>query len=142
MPDLTGTRPDVERVVIDLLTDAGVAGAVGAFNPSEDFPLPAVLVHRAGGGPVDGSRAVLMADLVGLDVYATNKPDAWDLTADVLEVLLGAEAEFVGSPAHAWLSGIEDAGGTVWLPDESTGRARYSAVVRVYARGESAVPGP
>jgi len=142
MPDLADTRVDVERVVIDLLTDAGVGGAVGAFNPDDEFPLPAVLVHRAGGGLVGGSAGQLMGDLVGLDVYADTKSAAWDLTADVLEVLVGTEGEVVGSPPHAWVSAVEDAGATVWLPDETTGRARYSAVVRVYARGESAVPAP
>jgi hypothetical protein len=140
MPDLDGTRVDAERVVIDLLSDAGVAGAVGAFNPAETFPLPAVLVHRAGGGVAPGSAAQLMADLVGLDVYAEAKGEAWDLMAEVLEVLVGTEGEVVGN--YAWVSAVEDAGATVWLPDETTGRARYSAVVRVYARGESAVPAP
>ena len=139
--DLVGTRVDAERVVVDLLTDSGIGNVSAAFNPAEDFPLPAVLVHRSGGG-VSGWPPVLDAPEVGLDVYADSKTAAWDLTAEVLEALLSVDGEFVGEPAYAWVSGIEDAGSTLWLPDETTGRARCSTVVRVYARGESAVPAP
>lgn len=139
MPDLTDTRVDAERVVIDVLNEelAGVP-VKAAFDPVEDEPLPVVLVHRAGGGP-RFYPPVLDEGLIGLDVYGETKAQAWDLAAQCLERLVGIEGEFVGSPPHAWVSAVEDAGSTLWLPDERTGRARYSAVVRVYARGESAV---
>lgn len=138
--DLVGTRPDVEAVVVALLDGEVPADVSAAFNPAEDFPLPAVLVHRAGGGMA--YPPVLDAATVGIDCYATTKPEAWDLTAEVLEVLLATEGTFVGSPPFAWVSAVEDAGATIWLPDEGTGRARYSTVVRVYCRGESSVPAP
>jgi len=138
--DLVGTRPDAERVVVELLAEIE-AEVSAAFNPAEDFPLPAVLVHRAGGGTA-GHPPVLDAAVIGIDVYAETKPEAWDLTADVLETLLAVEGEMVGSPPFAWVAAVEDAGATIWLPDETTGRARYSTVVRVYARGESAIPAP
>lgn len=126
----TALRPDVERIVIDLLEAELAVPVRGSFSPDE---LPVILVHRAGGGSI-GWPHVLDAGLVGLDVYAESKAEAWDLTAESLEYLTTLSGLAVGSPAYAWLSAIEDAGSTLWIPDEVTGRARYSAVVRVYAR--------
>jgi hypothetical protein len=132
-------RPDVEADVIAILKpDLDPVPVKAAFDPVEDEPLPVVLVHRAGGG----SRAwphVLDEALIGLDVYAPTKAEAWDLMAAVLERLTSVDGESVNGE---WLSAVEDAGSTLWLPDAASGRSRYSAVVRVYARGESAVPAP
>lgn len=132
----TDLRPDVERAVIELLAAELGTTVRGSF--SEDDALPVVLVHLAGGGSV-GWPHVLTAALVGLDVYADGKEEAWDLTAATLEYLTSLSGVAVGAPPYAWISAVDDAGSTLWIPDETTGRARYSAIVRVYARGESAL---
>src|SRR5207344_1801691 len=108
MADLTGTRVDFERVVIDVLTEHLDPVPVKAqFDPVEDEPLPVVLVHRAGGGPRFWPP-VLDEALVGIDVYASTKAEAWDLTADALERLGGIEGEVVGPDPtpYAWVSAV------------------------------------
>jgi hypothetical protein len=136
---MTEPRPDVEALVIAVLRDElDPVPVKAAFDPVEEEALPVVLVHRAGGGSRFWPH-VLDEALIGLDVYAATKAEAWDLTAAVLERLTAIDGETVDGQ---WATACEDAGSTLWLPDETTGRARYSAVVRVYARAESVVPAP
>ena|SRR3972149_12195584 len=130
--------PDLEAVVSKTLRDAGYSAYSSIPN---DPTWPLLIVSRAGGIPpirqyLDGAR-------IQVDVWggakgdpppAVTKSQIQDIAQTARTIIFALEGTTVISPVEAFISGVDDASGLLWLPDDATGRDRYLFAVMVYGR--------
>ncbi|MBW1600897.1 hypothetical protein JJV70_02020 [Streptomyces sp. JJ66] len=126
----TVPMPDAEAVTIGVLAplrDAGVT--LGSQWPEHLAErLPVVAVSLGGGGT--RLRAVTVDRTVDIDVLAADKGTAFDLAAEVSARLIAAQG--TTQPGARIYSVTETS--LVWLPDETTGIARYVLVMSLVLR--------
>ncbi|MFF7330898.1 hypothetical protein ACIQU5_10700 [Streptomyces sp. NPDC090306] len=130
MAEPTVTFPDVERLVVDLLTDRAELAAVTVDNvpPSGfDGTQPVVLVSRSGGAWIDDQHLDL--PLVDLEVYGPDKTAAHTLALLVRSALLAVRGTVYGTTR---VTDVVEADGPRWLPDWNRSAAnRYYSTVRL-----------
>ncbi|MEU9332006.1 hypothetical protein AB0D49_02450 [Streptomyces sp. NPDC048290] len=133
MAEPTVTFPDVERLVVDFLTDRTELAAATVDNvPPAGFDgtQPVVLVSRAGGAWIDDQH--LDQPLVDFEVYGPDKTAAHTLALTVRSALLGLRGTAYGT---AIVTEVVEADGPRWLPDWNRAAAsRYWATVRLHIR--------
>ncbi|MEU9348585.1 hypothetical protein AB0D74_46060 [Streptomyces sp. NPDC048278] len=133
MADPTVTFPDVERLVVDFLTDRTELAAATVDNvpPSGfDGTQQVVLVSRAGGAWIDDQH--LDQPLVDFEVYGPDKTTAHTLALLVRSAVLALRGTAYGT-AH--VTEVVEADGPRWLPDWNRSAAnRYYATVRLHVR--------
>lgn len=133
MADPTVTFPDVERLVVDFLTDRPELSTATVDNVPPggfDGTQQVVLVSRAGGAWVDDLR--LDQPLVDFEVYGPTKTAAHTLALTVRSAVLALRGTTYGG-AH--VSDVVEADGPRWLPDWNRSAAnRYYATVRLHIR--------
>lgn len=121
---------DVEAAVITHLgqqLDGGVrVGSDWPENLSEN--LPVVAVSRGGGAT--HIRFVVDEPTLDIDVLAADKAAAHDLVQQVRGLLFATEGTTIGG---ALMCRVEDTS-LIWLPDLTTGLARYVLVMSLRVR--------
>lgn len=127
------TFPDIEAVCAGWLRDQALTG-VGArvyteVPPDPTFPL--VTVRRVGGVPA--IRQYLDTASIQVDVWGSSKAEAQDVARDARLELHRLEGAHVLEPL-AFVHAVDDSLGLTWLPDDLSGRARYTFGVLVYYR--------
>ncbi|MFJ4831585.1 hypothetical protein ACIP79_16935 [Streptomyces sp. NPDC088747] len=131
MADPTVTFPDVERLVVDFLTDRPELAAATVDNvPPTGFDgtQPVVLVSRSGGAWVDDLH--LDQPLVDFEVYGPSKTAAHSLALTARSALLALRGTTYGT---ARVSDVVEADGPRWLPDWNRSAAnRYLSTVRLH----------
>lgn len=114
---------DVERVVSEWIRSTGVR--VYSRIPAKPV-YPLVVVQRLGGRPA--VKQYLDAPYVQVEVWGDGKSQVLDLAEMVRERCLAIEGQIIGG---MFTTGVSDALGLTWLPDE-TGRDRYVFAVTVF----------
>jgi hypothetical protein len=127
--------PNVEAAVNVGLQATGlrVYSSIPAKSPS--FPL--VVTFRAGGRPAE--KHSIDAPRIQVEVWgetSTSKSELLNYARDAWRELLELEGETVelSDDEAVFISSVDPEIGFQWLPDPPTGRPRYIASVRVYAR--------
>jgi hypothetical protein len=115
--------PQSEDVIVEWFKTLSFTGTPKVFLDVSEIKPPVILIRRVGGGPSFGG---VPADLVRVvvDVWATNRPHASTLSAE----LVSAVESLAESPDVRLASGIMKAGETLnisWLPDVVGKAARY-----------------
>lgn len=127
------TFPDVEAIVVDLLSDrVELADAAVSEYPPPGFDgtQKAVLVSRRGGAWVDDLH--LDQPLIELECYGPDKPTAHLLANAARAELLKAAATRYG---NTQITDVVEADGPRWLPDYLYPAAhRYLCVLRLSLR--------
>ncbi|MCI3274976.1 hypothetical protein [Streptomyces cylindrosporus] len=130
MADPTVTFPDVERLVVDFLTDRAELAAATVDNvPPAGFDgtQQVVLVSRSGGAWIDDQH--LDTPLVDIEVYGPDKTTAHTLALKVRAALLALRGTLYGT---ASVTDVVEADGPRWLPDWNRSAAnRYYSTVRL-----------
>lgn len=130
MADPTVTFPDVERLVVDFLTDRAELAAATVDNvPPAGFDgtQQVVLVSRSGGAWIDDQH--LDTPLVDFEVYGPDKTTAHTLALKVRAALLALRGTLYGT---ARVTDVVEADGPRWLPDWNRSAAnRYYSTVRL-----------
>jgi hypothetical protein len=127
--------PNVEAAVNVGLQATGLRAYSSVPARSPSFPL--VVTYRLGGTPAE--KHALDAPRIQLEVWgetSTSKSDLLNYARDAWRELLeleGATVELSDGEA-VFISSVNPEIGLQWLPDPPTGRPRYIASVRVYAR--------
>lgn len=119
------SRPDLERVVIDHLIAASVAGGRVHGSLGDTPTFPAVTVKRVGGprewpGRIDRAR-------IQIDCWGTTKEDAWD----TVEAATTAIDTLPGIHTGGGVTHVTETLGPTWLEDPETQRPRYVFEVSV-----------
>lgn len=123
--------PDAVAVTVDYLrsalADAGRPVPVGARVPSPR-PVEFVRVERIG-----GLRRGAVSDSPRLDIHcwAATEQDAQDL-AQLARAHVGAMG---GLRSGVAVYRVQEVGGPMWLPDETSGTPRYAFAVEIQMRG-------
>ena len=91
-----------------------------------------VTVTRVGGLPA--VRQYLDAARIDINVWGSTKTEAQTIAQKARGLCMDLEGQAVTSPVAAWVSGVEDALGMTYLPDQATNVDRYVFSVRVFAR--------
>lgn len=127
----TDVFPDAEAAVSKAIR-AGLPGTRVYSSIPKRPTYPLVLVRRYGGVPVM-RRRLDMAE-IQLDVYGSTKSEARLLASQVRAAIHEAEATTVEiSTGDAWISGVKDTQGLLWMPDEiNPDLNRYIFSVSVY----------
>lgn len=129
----TVTFPDVERLVVDFLTDRTELAAATVDNvPPTGFDgtQPVVLVSRSGGAWIDDQH--LDQPLVDFEVYGPTKTAAHALALAARSAVLALRGTTYGT---AYVSDVVEADGPRWLPDWNRSAAnRYFSTVRLSVR--------
>ncbi|MFG3495446.1 hypothetical protein [Streptomyces sp. NPDC047928] len=127
------TFPDVEAIVVDLLSDrAELADAIVDETPPPGFDgtAKAVIVSRRGGAWIDDLH--LDQPLIELECYGPDKPTA-HLLANIARAELLAATGAVYGPTT--ITDVSEADGPRWLPDYVyTAANRYLCVLRLSLR--------
>ncbi|MEE1751730.1 hypothetical protein [Streptomyces sp. SP18CS02] len=133
MSSAPSTFPDVEAIVVDLLSDRPeLAGAIVDETPPPGFDgtARAVIVSRRGGAWIDDLH--LDQPLIELEVYGPDKPAAHTLANAARAVLLQSAGTVHGSST---VTDVSEADGPRWLPDYLyTAANRYLCVLRFSLR--------
>ncbi|MCT4355832.1 hypothetical protein M5362_22075 [Streptomyces sp. Je 1-79] len=133
MSSAPSTFPDVEAIVVDLLSDRPeLAGAIVDETPPAGFDgtQRAVIVSRRGGAWIDDLH--LDQPLIELEVYGPDKPTAHLLANAARAELLNAAGTTYGT---TFISDVVEADGPRWLPDYLyTAANRYLCVLRLSLR--------
>jgi len=134
--------PDLEAVATKALQDAGYS----AYSSIPNHPTwPLMVVHRAGGTP--SIRQYLDSAIIQVDIWGGAKGDATpvpkstihDMAQIARTVLHDLAGQTITTPVAAFISGVDDAQGMIWLPDPDTGRDRYLFQVWIHGRSTPAV---
>ncbi|WP_175409949.1 hypothetical protein [Streptomyces sp. TRM64462] len=127
------TFPDVEAIVVDLLSDrAELADAIVDETPPAGFDgtAKAVIVSRRGGAWIDDLH--LDQPLIELECYGPDKPTAHLLANAARAELLAATGTVYGTTT---ITDVSEADGPRWLPDYVyTAANRYLCVLRLSLR--------
>ncbi|WP_149183949.1 hypothetical protein [Streptomyces sp. TRM49041] len=127
------TFPDVEAIVVDLLSDrAELADAIVDETPPPGFDgtAKAVIVSRRGGAWIDDLH--LDQPLIELECYGPDKPTAHLLANAARAELLAATGTVY---ATTTITDVSEADGPRWLPDYVyTAANRYLCVLRLSLR--------
>lgn len=127
------TFPDVEAIVVDLLSDrAELADAIVDETPPPGFDgtAKAVIVSRRGGAWIDDLH--LDQPLIELECYGPDKPTAHLLANAARAELLAATGSVYGTTT---ITDVREADGPRWLPDYVyTAANRYLCVLRLSLR--------
>ncbi|GGP91577.1 hypothetical protein [Streptomyces roseolilacinus] len=133
MSSAPSTFPDVEAIVVDLLSDRPeLAGAVVDESPPTGFDgtQRAVIVSRRGGAWIDDLH--LDRPLIELEVYGPDKTAAHALANAARAVLLRCAGTVFGTSV---ITDVAEADGPRWLPDYVyTAANRYLCVIRLSVR--------
>ncbi|MFC8271687.1 hypothetical protein ACFUJR_03920 [Streptomyces sp. NPDC057271] len=133
MSSSPSTFPDVEAIVVDLLSDRPeLADAIVDETPPAGFDgtQKAVIVSRRGGAWIDDLH--LDQPLIELECYGPDKPTAHLLANAARAELLHAAGTTYGT---TFISDVEEADGPRWLPDYVyTAANRYLCVLRFSLR--------
>ena len=123
--------PDAEAVVGSILRSGLTGSRVYSSIPKRPT-YPLILARRYGGTPV--TRMRLDAADVQIDVWAESKSAARLLAAQARQALYAAEGSTVTvSSGNAWVSGVTDVAGLMYLPDPSNPPLdRYTFTMRVF----------
>lgn len=119
--------PDVLTAFQTLMANkTSAAGRVYRENWPQNWAYPALLYFREGGVPhpsntVDAAR-------IGLYAWGRNEREAHTLALEARDVLLppaqGVQGYF-GAVGEVYFSGVTALTGPSWIPDPTTGDARY-----------------
>lgn len=133
--------PNVEAAVNMALhaDDIRACSSIPKKNPI--FPL--IVTMRLGGRPAD--KRALDAPRIQLEAWGagagedageTDKSTVLNYGRDAWKSLLEAEGETIelSDGERVFISAVEPEIGLQWLPDPATGRPRYVASLRVFAR--------
>ncbi|URM90075.1 hypothetical protein LUW75_08825 [Streptomyces sp. MRC013] len=133
MSSAPSTFPDVEAIVVDLLSDRPeLAGAVIDETPPPGFDgtQRAVIVSRRGGAWIDDLH--VDQPLIELEAYGPDKTTAHVLANAARAVLLRSAGTVFGTSV---LTDVAEADGPRWLPDYvHTAANRYLCVIRLSVR--------
>lgn len=132
--------PNVEAAVNTVLHDAELR-AYSSIPNRATFPL--IVSMRLGGTPAE--KHALDAPRIQIEVWGGGKGDPGGETdksavlnygRDAWKALLEAEGDTVelSDGERVALNAVNPEIGLQWLPDPSTGRPRYVASLRIYAR--------
>lgn len=130
--------PDIEAIVNYALRQKGWR-AYSSIPTTPEYPL--MVVTRVGGGPVDARY--MDAARIQIDVWGgapddpapiVTKSAIQDLAQEARVAVHELEGTMHYTPVDAWISGVDDAQGMMWLPDPDTGRDRYVFGLWVYGR--------
>ncbi|MEU8519772.1 hypothetical protein [Streptomyces sp. NBC_01216] len=133
MSSAPSTFPDVEAIVVDLLSDrAELASATVDDTPPAGFDgtQQAVIVSRRGGAWIDDLH--LDQPLIELECYGPDKATAHLLANAARAELLAAAGTAYGATQ---ITDVVEADGPRWLPDYLyTAANRYLCVLRLSLR--------
>ncbi|GAA2940152.1 hypothetical protein ACWDZ4_07355 [Streptomyces sp. NPDC003016] len=133
MSQAPNTFPDVEAIVVDLLSDRPeLAGAIVDDEPPADFngTQRAVIVSRRGGAWIDDLH--VDQPLIELEVYGPTKSAAHLLANQARAVVLQSAGTVFGVST---ITDVSEADGPRWLPDYIyTAANRYLCVLRLSVR--------
>lgn len=119
------TWPDVELLVTEWIRDGLDDVHVGTKVPPSTTAR-SVRVQRVGGNRTQ----VLDFARILLEVRAPDDGAAWDLTADVRDLM----RRIPGQHDEGIVAGAEETGGPANLPDPVTRRPRYTLTVVVHVK--------
>lgn len=130
MPNGYSVFPDAEAAVSTALRTAGFRCYSSIPKKAPQYPL--IRIARVGGTPLD-RHSHDVADLQ-LDVYGTTKSEARLYASQARTAVHGAESSTVAlTSGDAWISGVQDISGLMWLPDTSNVPInRYVLNLRVF----------
>lgn len=133
--DAISLTPDIEAAIAAHLRTAAITGlGERVYSELPATPVyPLATIARIGGIPAVRQR--LDAPNIQIDVWADTKDQAFDLAAICRAEILALEGETLILPSFVFVTGVDDALGMVWLPDDLTGRARYLFAMTIYAHG-------
>lgn len=127
--------PNVEAAVNIGLQDAGLR----AYSSLPNAPtFPAIVSMRLGGAPAE--KHALDAPRIQIEVWGhektTSKSELLNYARDAWRETLELEGETVelSDGEAVFISSVNPEIGLQWLPDPPTGRPRYIASFRVYAK--------
>ncbi|MFE5732365.1 MULTISPECIES: hypothetical protein [unclassified Streptomyces] len=133
MSSAPSTFPDVEAIVVDLLSDRPeLAGAVVDETPPAGFDgtQRAVIVSRRGGAWIDDLH--VDRPMIELEVYGPDKTAAHVLANAARAVLLQSAGTAFGTSV---ITDVAEADGPRWLPDYVyTAANRYLCVIQLSVR--------
>ncbi|AOT60463.1 MULTISPECIES: hypothetical protein [Streptomyces] len=133
MSSAPSTFPDVEAIVVDLLSDRPeLAGAIVDESPPPGFDgtQRAVIVSRRGGAWVDDLH--VDRPMIELEVYGPDKTAAHVLANAARAVLLRCAGTVLGTSV---ITDAAEADGPRWLPDYVyTAANRYLCVIQLSVR--------
>ncbi|MER5772671.1 MULTISPECIES: hypothetical protein [unclassified Streptomyces] len=130
--------PDVQKIVVDLLTQSlsATAGVTVVESPPVGFngTTKTVVVSRRGGAWIDDLH--LDQPLIELEVYGPTKSDAHVLANDARAALLGMAGRVIDtSVPKTTITDVSEADGPRWLPDYVyTAANRYLCILRLFLR--------
>ncbi|GGT32059.1 hypothetical protein [Streptomyces purpureus] len=133
MSSAPSTFPDVEAIVVDLLSDRPeLAGAIVDETPPAGFngTQRAVIVSRRGGAWIDDLH--IDRPMIELEVYGPDKTAAHVLANAARAVLLQSAGTVFGTSV---ITDVAEADGPRWLPDYVyTAANRYLCVIQLSVR--------
>lgn len=133
MSSAPSTFPDVEAIVVDLLSDRPeLAGAIVDESPPSGFDgtQRAVIVSRRGGAWIDDLH--VDKPMIELEVYGPDKTAAHLLANAARAVLLRSAGTVFGTSV---ITDVAEADGPRWLPDYVyTAANRYLCVIQLSVR--------
>ncbi|MFV2118408.1 hypothetical protein ACE14D_08160 [Streptomyces sp. Act-28] len=133
MSSAPSTFPDVEAIVVDLLSDRPeLAGAIVDESPPSGFDgtQRAVIVSRRGGAWIDDLH--VDKPMIELEVYGPDKTAAHLLANAARAVLLRSAGTAFGTSV---ITDVAEADGPRWLPDYVyTAANRYLCVIQLSVR--------
>lgn len=127
--------PDIEAIAANAIRNASIPGLNGVYSsiPKKPEPVyPLITVARDGGEPA--VRQYLDAGVIEVRVWGGTKSEIQDIAQRARVALLELEGTTITSPVRAVISGVDDARGLRWEPDELTGKDRYIFMMTIFAR--------
>jgi hypothetical protein len=124
---------DAEAVVAGWIRSTVAGSRVYSSVPNTPT-YPLVTVARTGG--IAAERHYLDQARIDVNVWGNSKTEAHDLAALCRAAVHNLEGQIVTGQEPAFVSGVDDAVGLTWLPDQVTARDRYVFSVLVYLRPE------
>jgi hypothetical protein len=123
--------PDAEAVVNTVLRDAAITGVTGVHSSIPKTPtFPLIITKRTGGVPVE--RHHLDRARIQVEVWGNSKSEALDIAQEARTLIHEMEGQQFTDPVDAYVTGVDDAFGLQWLPDNVTHRDRYIFAIDVF----------